>query len=60
MDRIQKNQIVADDVTQMMRRMYPKLVEKETNETVKVIDNANNRLKFSGYISLRDTTSLNL
>ena len=49
MGRTQRDQIVANDVTRMMRRMSPKLVEKETNEVVKVLDNANNKLKFSGY-----------
>ena len=40
---------VANDVTRMMRRMSPKLVEKETEDVVVVLNNANNRLKFSGY-----------
>ena len=48
MGRVQRNQIVANYVTRMMRRMSPKLVEKETEELVKVIDNANDRLKYSG------------
>ena len=48
MGRTQRDQIVANDVTRMMRRMSPKLVEKETDEVVKVLDNANNKLKFSG------------
>ena len=46
---IQRNQIVANDVTRMLRRMSPKLVEEETEELVRVIDNTNNRLKYSGY-----------
>ena len=33
----------------MLRRMSPKLVEEETEELVRVIDNTNNRLKYSGY-----------
>ena len=45
----QKDKIVANDVTRMMRRMSLKLVEKETEDVVKVLDNANNCLKFSGY-----------
>ena len=49
MGRVQRNQIVANDVTRMMRRMSPKLVVKETEELVRVINNANNRLKYSGY-----------
>ena len=32
-----------------MRRMTPKLVEKETEDVVKVLDNANEHLKFSAY-----------
>ena len=33
----------------MMRQMTPKLVEKQTEDVVQVLDNANDRLKFSGY-----------
>ena len=33
----------------MLRRMTPRLVEEETEEMVRVIDNANTRLKYSGY-----------
>merc|ERR1711954_42201 len=49
MAKQQRDQIVANDVTRMMRRMSPKLVEKETEDVVVVLNNANNRLKFSGY-----------
>ena len=49
MGRPQRDQIVANDVTRMMRRISPKLVDKETEEIVKVLDNANNKLKLSGY-----------
>ena len=49
MGRVQRYHIVANDVTRMMRRMSPKLVEKETEELVRVLDNANTRLKYSGY-----------
>ena len=47
--RVQRNQIVANDITRMLRRMSPKLVIKESKELVRVLDNANNRLKYSGY-----------
>ena len=33
----------------MLRRMSPKLVNKECEELIRVLDNANNRLKYSGY-----------
>ena len=49
MGRTQRDQIVANDVTRMMWRISPKLVDKETDEIVKVLDNANNKLKLSGY-----------
>ena len=35
MGRVQRYQIVANDVKRMMRRMSPKLVKKETEELVK-------------------------
>merc|ERR1711954_64866 len=47
--RVQKNQIVANDITRMLRRMSPKLVINESKELIRVLDNANNRLKYSGY-----------
>merc|ERR1712081_102909 len=47
--RVQRNQIVANDITRMLRRMSPKLVIKECKELARVLDNANNRLKYSGY-----------
>ena len=47
--RVQKNQIVANDITRMLRRMSPKLVNKEYEELIRVLDNTNNRLKYSGY-----------
>ena len=47
MGRTQRDQIVANDVTRMMRKIPPKLVNKETEEVVKILDNANNKLKFS-------------
>merc|ERR1711954_36623 len=49
MAKQQRDEIVANDVTRMMRRMSQKLVEKETEDVVKVLNNPNNRLKFSGY-----------
>merc|ERR1712081_132706 len=49
MAKQQRDQIVANDVTRMMRRMSPKLVEKETEDVVVVLNNTNNRLNFSGY-----------
>ena len=49
MGRVQRNQIVANNITRMLRRMTPRLVEKETEELVSVLDNANYRLKYSGY-----------
>ena len=49
MGRTQRDQIVANYVTRMMRKMSPKLEDKETDEVVKVLDNANNKLKLSGY-----------
>merc|ERR1711954_597616 len=49
MAKDQRDQIVANDVTRMMSRMSPKLVEKETEDVVKVLDNANDPLMFSGY-----------
>merc|ERR1711954_634915 len=47
--RVQRNQIVANDITRMLRRMSPRLVKEECKELVRVLDNANNRLKYSGY-----------
>merc|ERR1711954_616812 len=47
--RVQRNQIVAYNITRMLRRMSPKLVIKESKELIRVLDNANNRLKYSGY-----------
>ena len=49
MAKEQRDQIVANDVARMIRRISPKLVEKETEDVVKALNNANNRLKFSGY-----------
>ena len=43
--RVQRNHIVANDITRMLRRISPKLVDVESEELVRVIDNANNRLK---------------
>ena len=41
MGRVQRDQIVANDIARMLRRMTPKLVEEETEELVRVLDNAN-------------------
>merc|ERR1711954_389773 len=41
MGRVQRNQIVANNITRMLRRMTPKLVEKDAEELVIVLDNAN-------------------
>ena len=57
MAKEQRDQIVANDVTRMMRRMSLKLVEKETEDVVEVLNNANNCLKFSGYSFPGDTRS---
>ena len=46
---VQLHQIVANDITRMLRRMSPKLVKEECKELIRVLDNANNRLKYSGY-----------
>ena len=42
MGRVKRNQIVANGITRMMRKMSPKLATKETEELVRVINNANN------------------
>merc|ERR1711954_99119 len=49
MGRLQMNQIVANDITRMLRMMTLRLVERETEELVRVLDNANYQLKYSGY-----------
>ena len=49
MARQQRHQIVANDVTRIMRRMTPKLTKKETKNEMMVIENAIEHLKFSGY-----------
>merc|ERR1711954_351615 len=49
MGRVQRDQILSNDIKRMLRRMSPRLVEEETEDLVRVIDNANTRLKYSGY-----------